>query len=229
MKKQVRNQSMKKIIFLASSAVLMGASTQAQNIKTHSDSASYALGMTIAESIKKSGIVEYDEAIMMKAIEDVLRGKGQLNPADADKIYRAEVKKQKELIGQNNKKLGEEFLLANGKKSGIKTTASGLQYEVVKEGSGDHPDANDKVTVHYHGTLIDGTVFDSSVDRGQNISFELNRVIQGWTEGVQLMTPGSKYRFYIPYNLAYGANGQGKIGAYAMLIFDIELFSFEKK
>jgi FKBP-type peptidyl-prolyl cis-trans isomerase len=228
-KKQVRIQTMKKIIYLATSACLVGSSAQAQTIKTHSDSASYALGMTIAESIKKSGIVEYDEAIMMKAIEDVLHGKGQLTPVDADKIYRAEVKKQKELIGQKNKKTGEEFLLANGKKSGVKTTASGLQYEVVKEGSGDHPDANDKVTVHYHGTLIDGTVFDSSVDRGQNISFELNRVIAGWTEGVQLMTPGSKYRFYIPYNLAYGANGQGKIGAYAMLIFDIELFSFEKK
>jgi len=144
-------------------------------------------------------------------------------------LYRSEIKKQKDLAGQKNKKTGEDFLLANAKKPGIKSTASGLQYEVLVEGSGDHPDSNDKVTVHYHGTLMDGTVFDSSVDRGQNISFELNRVITGWTEGVQLMTPGSKYRFYIPQNLAYGERGQGKIGPYSMLIFDIELFSFEKK
>ena len=220
---------MKKSIFTASGIVIASLCTQAQTLKTHADSVSYALGMSIAETIKKTGMVDYNEAIMMEAIKDALHGKSDINQVDADKLYRTEMKRQKEIATQRNKQAGEDFLAANAKKPGIITTASGLQYEVIQEGRGEHPDANDKVTVHYHGTLIDGTIFDSSVDRGQTISFELNRVITGWTEGVQLMTPGSRYRFFIPQNLAYGQNGQGKIGPFSMLIFEIELFDFEKK
>jgi FKBP-type peptidyl-prolyl cis-trans isomerase FklB len=220
---------MNKLIYLTVGLLAGQFASHAQTLKTRQDSASYALGVTLAESIKRGGIVEYNEEIMLKALKDALDNKSTMKLTDAEAIQRAEVKKQKEIIAQKNKKAGEDFLAANGKKPNIKTTASGLQYEVVKEGAGEHPDANDKVTVHYHGTLIDGTVFDSSVDRGQTISFELNRVISGWTEGVQLMTPGAKYRFYIPANLAYGNNGQGKIGPNSMLIFDIELFSVEKK
>ncbi|QYJ77943.1 FKBP-type peptidyl-prolyl cis-trans isomerase [Shewanella acanthi] len=119
---------------------------------------------------------------------------------------------------------GQEFLAQNKDKEGVVTTASGLQYQVLSKGTGTvHPKATDSVTVHYHGTLIDGTVFDSSVDRGEPIAFPLNRVIKGWTEGVQLMVEGDKYRFFIPSELAYGNRSMGKIGAGSMLIFDVEL------
>ncbi len=122
---------------------------------------------------------------------------------------------------------GELYLEANAEKEGIIVTESGLQYEVLTEGSGDHPTATSSVEVHYHGTLIDGSVFDSSVDRGEPISFPLNRVIKGWTEGVQLMTVGSKYRFTIPSELAYGTQAQEKIPGNSVLIFDVELLSIE--
>ncbi|MGL5398069.1 MAG: FKBP-type peptidyl-prolyl cis-trans isomerase, partial [Shewanella sp.] len=117
-----------------------------------------------------------------------------------------------------------EFLAQNKTKEGVVTTASGLQYQVLNQGSGTiHPKASDTVTVHYHGTLIDGTVFDSSVERGEPIAFPLNRVIKGWTEGVQLMVEGDKYRFFIPSDLAYGNRSTGKIGGGSVLIFDVEL------
>lgn len=125
-----------------------------------------------------------------------------------------------------NIQIGTEFLAGNGQKEGVKTTASGLQYEVLTQGEGSiHPTAESKVTVHYHGTLLDGTVFDSSVDRDETISFKLNQVISGWTEGVQLMVEGDKYRFYIPSNLAYGNKGVGRIPGGSLLIFDVELFA----
>ncbi|ABI39875.1 peptidylprolyl isomerase, FKBP-type [Shewanella sp. MR-4] len=125
---------------------------------------------------------------------------------------------------QENIRLGNEFLAQNKTQEGVKTTASGLQYQVLKQGTGTvHPKASDTVTVHYHGTLIDGTVFDSSVERGEPIAFPLNRVIPGWTEGVQLMVEGDKYRFFIPSELAYGNRSTGKIGGGSVLIFDVEL------
>lgn len=127
-----------------------------------------------------------------------------------------------------NHEKGSAFLAENSKKEGVKTTASGLQYEVLKSGSGEsHPTASSTVRVHYHGTLIDGTVFDSSVERGETISFPLNRVIPGWTEGVQLMKVGDKFRFYIPSNLGYGNRSAGKISAGSTLIFDVELFEIQ--
>jgi FKBP-type peptidyl-prolyl cis-trans isomerase len=128
------------------------------------------------------------------------------------------------------KEEGQKFLATNGKRAGVMTTASGLQYEVLTKGTGaKNPVATSKVTVHYTGTLIDGTKFDSSVDRGQPATFPLNGVIAGWTEGVQLMTTGSKFRFYIPYNLAYGERGSPpRIPGYACLIFDVELISIEE-
>jgi peptidylprolyl isomerase len=127
-----------------------------------------------------------------------------------------------------NIQIGIEFLAKNGLKEGVQTTESGLQYEVLYEGEETaHPTASSKVTVHYHGTLIDGTVFDSSVDRGKSISFKLNQVISGWTEGVQLMVEGDKYRFYIPSNLAYGDKSAGSIPAGSLLIFEVELLSIQ--
>lgn len=125
---------------------------------------------------------------------------------------------------QENIRLGNEFLAQNKTKEGVLSTASGLQYQVLQQGSGTvHPKASDTVTVHYHGTLIDGTVFDSSVERGEPIAFPLDRVIKGWTEGVQLMVEGDKYRFFIPSELAYGNRSTGKIGGGSVLIFDVEL------
>jgi peptidylprolyl isomerase len=127
-----------------------------------------------------------------------------------------------------NQEKGSAFLAENSKKDGVKTTASGLQYEVLQSGNGEsHPTASSTVRVHYHGTLIDGTVFDSSVERGETISFPLNRVIPGWTEGVQLMKVGDKFRFFIPSNLGYGSRSAGKIPAGSTLIFDVELFEIQ--
>ncbi|MBQ0033989.1 MAG: FKBP-type peptidyl-prolyl cis-trans isomerase [Bacteroidales bacterium] len=123
---------------------------------------------------------------------------------------------------------GERFLAENKLKEGVVTTESGLQYEVIKEGKGAKPVATDRVKVHYHGTLIDGTVFDSSVERGEPIVFGLNQVIAGWTEGVQLMSVGSKYRFFIPQELAYGSRQAGQIPPYSTLIFEVELLGIEK-
>ena len=133
--------------------------------------------------------------------------------------------KNKQAAAQN-KTAGEAFLAQNENEEGVMTTASGLQYKVLQEGSGtEHPTATSKVKVHYHGTLIDGTVFDSSVERGEPIEFGLNQVIKGWTEGVQLMVEGDKFRFYIPADLAYGNRSTGKIGAGSTLIFEVELLA----
>jgi len=127
---------------------------------------------------------------------------------------------------EQNVKLGADFLASNKTEEGVLETASGLQYKILTQGSGtEHPTASSKVKVHYHGTLLDGSVFDSSVDRGEPISFGLNQVIKGWTEGVQLMVVGDKTRFYIPSNLGYGNRPAGKIGPGALLIFDIELLA----
>ena len=128
----------------------------------------------------------------------------------------------------DTKTQGEQFLAENALKEGVQVTESGLQYEVIKMGKGKKPAATDKVKVHYHGTLIDGTVFDSSVDRGEPITFGLNQVIAGWTEGVQLMPIGSKFRFYIPQELGYGAQQAGSIPPYSTLIFEVELLGIEK-
>jgi FKBP-type peptidyl-prolyl cis-trans isomerase len=136
--------------------------------------------------------------------------------------------KATELEAQRNKQQGELFLENNKKDSNVKVTASGLQYKVIKEGTGIKPSVTDKVKVHYRGTLLDGTVFDSSYDRGQPIEFDLNKVIKGWTEGLQLMTIGSKYILYIPYDLAYGARGNGSIKPYSTLIFEVELLDVAK-
>ncbi len=136
--------------------------------------------------------------------------------------------KKTEAAHGGNKIAGEVFLAENGQKEGVVTTESGLQYEVVKAGKGALPKETDKVKVHYHGTLIDGTVFDSSVDRGEPAEFGVNQVIRGWVEGLQLMPVGSKYKFYIPQELAYGAQGQGSITPYSTLIFEVELIAIVK-
>ena len=195
---------------------------------THEDSLSYAFGLSVMENAKNAGFENLSDELIMQAILDSKAGKAKLDKDKATGIINSEVRKNSQKKSEMNKKRGEVYLVENGKKAGVKTTSTGLQYKSNVEGTGVAPDKNDKVTVHYHGTTIDGVVFDSSVDRGKPATFGLNQVIPGWTEGLQLMTEGSKYTFYIPQGLAYGSRAQGKIEAFSTLIFEVELIKVEK-
>lgn len=196
------------------------------------DNVSYALGLTIGQQLLGMGGKELNIDDFAAAIKDVLAGRDPLvKPAEAQRLVQAffaeqEAKQQAAMAekGKAARVEGEAFLAENAKKEGIVMLPSGLQYEVITSGTGRKPKATDKVKCHYEGTLIDGTVFDSSYRRGEPAVFPLNGVIKGWTEGLQLMSEGAKYRFYIPFALAYGANGAGaSIPPYAALIFDVEL------
>ena len=190
------------------------------NLKAQStmDSLSYSVGVVLGKSLKQQGIDQVDAVSLARAIEDYLGGK------DLAIDERSASQNVNKYLREKQAGAGEAFLSENAKREGVTTTASGLQYEVLKEGDGPKPKSNQKVTVHYHGTLIDGTVFDSSVERGRPASFGVTQVIQGWVEGLQLMSKGSKYKFYIPYNLAYGERGAPpKIQPYAALVFEVEL------
>ena len=191
---------------------------------------SYMVGMDVAKSLEPIKD-EIDVATLSQAITTVFNGKPtKLTAAEAEKIRNefSQALQQKMAAkaaetAQKNLKEGEAFLAANKAKPGVRTTPSGLQYQVIREGSGPKPQPTDKVRVNYKGTLLDGTVFDSSYDRGEPVEFALNQVIPGWTEGVQLMPVNSKYKFWVPANLAYGPNGQPPIGANATLVFEVEL------
>jgi len=195
---------------------------------THEDSLSYAFGLSVMENAKSAGFENLSDELIMQAILDSKAGKLKLDKDKATGIINAEVRKNSQKKTDMNKKRGEEYLVANGKKPGVQTTSTGLQYKSNVEGQGVMPDKNDKVTVHYHGTTIDGVIFDSSVDRGKPATFGLNQVIPGWTEGLQLMKEGSKFTFYIPQGLAYGSRAQGKIEAFSTLVFEVELIKVEK-
>ena len=195
------------------------------------DKVSYALGIGIGRQLSQMGAADLNIDDFAQAIKDVIAGDLKLGDAEAQQIVQEFFAKQEEKQkaeaaekGKAAKQDGEKFLAENGKKEGIITTASGLQYQVLREGNGQSPKATDTVECHYEGTLIDGTKFDSSYDRGQTATFPLNQVIAGWTEGLQLMKEGGKYRFFIPYNLGYGERGAGaSIPPYAALIFVVEL------
>ena len=195
---------------------------------------SYMVGMDVGRSLG-SIKEEIDINVVIQALQAMIKGeKTTLTDQEAlsvrqefmQKLQARQQAKAKE-EGEKNQKDGDEFLAKNKSKKGVKATASGLQYEVVKEGSGAHPKTTDTVKVDYTGTKIDGTKFDSSIDRGQPATFPLNGVIPGWTEGLQLMTPGSEYKFYIPAALAYKDHGPPNIGQNATLIFDVKLLSIE--
>jgi len=207
------------------------------DLKEPKQRSSYAIGMDIGGNLQRQGI-EIDAKALAAGIADVIAGKPALSEADV-KAAIAELRTQMmakaeakdKVAGEKNAKDGEAFMAANAKKEGVKSTPSGLQYKVVKagDGKGKSPKATDTVKVHYHGTLIDGSVFDSSVQRGEPISFPLNGVIAGWTEGLQLMKEGDKYQFVIPGKLAYGEQSPSpKIGPNSTLIFDVELLAIEK-
>lgn len=199
------------------------------------DQVSYSLGLNIGQQLKQMGLKDVlviDD--FAAAINDMLQGNPlKVNPQTAQNVLNAffsdlEAKQQAAAAeaGKAARVAGEQFLAENAKREGVTVTASGLQYQVLTEGTGRQPKASDTVRCHYHGTLIDGTVFDSSVERGEPCEFGLRQVIAGWTEGVQLMKEGAKFRFFIPYNLAYGEHGAGaSIPPYSALIFDVELLN----
>lgn len=196
------------------------------------DKLSYALGIGIGSQLAGMGAKELNIDDFAQAIKDVISGAGlKVDNAEAQTLVQnffqeQEAKQQAAAAeaGKAAKAAGEEFLAENAKKDGVVTLPSGLQYQVLKEGNGKKPSATDQVVCHYEGTLIDGTVFDSSYQRNQTATFGLNQVIPGWTEGVQLMQEGAKYRFFIPYKLAYGERGAGaQIPPFATLVFDVEL------
>ena len=199
----------------------------AQKLNNEIDSVSYSLGVNIGENIKTQ-FPDIDLKNFEAAIKDVLddNKKPSISGADAQKTIQEYFTKQQAKASESVVEEGRKFLAENSKKENIVTLESGLQYEVIKNGEGAKPTLNDQVTTHYHGTLIDGTVFDSSVERGEPASFPVSGVIKGWTEALQLMNVGSKWRLFVPYDLAYGERGAGpKIGPFTTLIFEVELIS----
>lgn len=188
------------------------------------DKVSYALGMSIGHQLQQMNATDLNIDDFAQAITDVFNGDAKLSDAEAQAAVQDFFSRKAEEQAKAAKAEGENFLAENAKKEGVKTLPSGLQYKVLREGDGRKPSATDKVECHYEGTLINGEVFDSSYRRGETATFGLNQVIKGWTEGLQLMQEGAKYRFFIPYNLAYGEHGAGQsIPPYAALVFDVEL------
>ena len=193
------------------------------------DKISYALGLSMGQNLMSSGVESLNYQDLAAGIEDVLtKQQPKISYQEAQQVLNQFFQELEAKVAGAAKAEGEKFLAENAKREGVKVTASGLQYEILEPSLGQKPKATDTVRVHYEGTLIDGTVFDSSYRRGESITFPLNGVIAGWTEGLQLMSVGSKYKFFIPYNLAYGERGAGQsIPPYAALIFTVELLGIE--
>jgi FKBP-type peptidyl-prolyl cis-trans isomerase len=233
---------MKKLSLLVFAGISLTASAQVKNtavkkttppatapvkaLKTLNDSAMYAIGLSVVNFYQQQGIKNFNTSLIIKAINDVMGKKTVLMTPDQcnDAIIKL-INQPLEAQAKPNNIAGRNFLAKNKTNPNIKTTASGLQYEVIRQGTGPKPTANDSVEVHYKGTLINGTEFDNSYKRGQTITFLLSQVIRGWTEGLQLMPAGSMYKFYIPYELGYGLNGtpDGSIPPGSALIFEVEL------
>jgi FKBP-type peptidyl-prolyl cis-trans isomerase FklB len=217
------------VITLAALALAMPLSAQDKSqLKDQKDKASYAIGLNIGMNFNRQKIVINPDA-MFSGVKDGMAGKPKMTEAEVRETmatFEKDMESQQKAAGERNAKDGEKFLEENKKKDGVKTTASGLQYKVIKDGSGPQPKETDTVSVNYRGTLIDGTEFDSSYKRGEPATFPLNAVIKGWTEGLQLMKTGGKYQFFIPAKLGYGERGAGAdIGPNSTLIFEVELMS----
>ena len=193
------------------------------------DKVSYALGMSLGNNLLQSGITALDYTRLARGIQDVLEGRTpEMSYQEAQTAINNFFAELQRKTGQKNREEGQAFLAANARRPEVVTLPSGLQYEVVREGTGAKPKASDTVEVHYHGTLIDGTVFDSSVQRGTPATFGVTQVIPGWVEALQLMPVGSKWKLYIPSELAYGAQGAGgAIGPHTTLVFEVELLGIK--
>jgi FKBP-type peptidyl-prolyl cis-trans isomerase FkpA len=215
-------------------AVFLSSSVLATELETEAQKLGYIIGMDIGSSLKEQG-ADLDLDALIDAIRATYNSEPlAMTPEEAASIRetfiaerRVEADQQRDSMASINAAEGEKFLLENRVKEGVQVTDSGLQYKVVVTGEGAKPAASNKVTVHYRGTLLNGEEFDSSYSRNQPTSFQLDQVIPGWTEGVQLMPVGSKFLFYIPPDLGYGANGGGPIGPNATLIFEVELLSID--
>jgi len=218
-------------IFIAALFTIQLNAQKVKNIKlkTHIDSLSYAFGISIADNLKTQEIENINPQAIGRAFQDFYKKETKISADDANKMIQAhfesiEAQKNQSVINE-----GKKFLAENAEKEGVKTLPSGLQYKIIKEGTGNIPTASDKVKVNYEGTLIDGTKFDSSYDRGKPAEFGVTQVIKGWTEALQLMKEGSVWMLYIPYNLAYGSRAAGqKIKPFSTLIFKVELLSIVK-
>jgi FKBP-type peptidyl-prolyl cis-trans isomerase FklB len=222
---------MKRLIIICIGAAALATPGFAQNqtppLKDLKDKASYSIGLSLGRNFKKQN-VDLNPDALLAGVKDVLSGKKpaltEAEERDVMMSFQKEVTEKQKVMADKNSADGQKFLADNKKKEGVKTTPSGLQYKMVKEGTGPQPKAADTVTVDYRGTLIDGTEFDSSYKRGQAATFPLGGVIKGWTEGLQLMKVGSKYQFFIPADLAYGARAMGPdIAPNSTLIFEVEL------
>jgi len=226
------------LIFLSVFAINAFAQTDAEDqphsaLKTRSDSMNFFFGLNLGYSLE-SAPFQADVALISEGLKLAVQGKAPYDRPTTRSVFQElqmaisqEQARQADKEGAQNLEKGAVFLTETAKRDGVITTESGLLYEVLKMGEGPIPSDTSNVKVHYEGTLIDGTVFDSSYERGESISFPLNRVIAGWTEGVQLMPVGSTFKFYIPSELGYGARSQGRIPAYSALIFKIELLGIE--
>ncbi|MCB0369243.1 MAG: FKBP-type peptidyl-prolyl cis-trans isomerase [Bdellovibrionales bacterium] len=219
------------LVIMVTAAFAVISCTKKVKLDTDQKKASYAIGMQLGKNLKDAQI-DFDPEALLQAMKDVKEGKPQaLSQEELGKamqnLQQSAQKKQAE-SAEENKKKGDDFLAENKSKPNVKTTASGLQYLVEKEGTGKSPKETDEVKVHYTGTLIDGTKFDSSVDRGQPAEFPVNGVIKGWTEALQLMKEGSKYKLFIPSDLAYGPMARPGIPPNSVLQFDVELLEVKK-
>jgi FKBP-type peptidyl-prolyl cis-trans isomerase len=225
------------ILAVTSAMILSSCNTKSSvtgtRVKSADDSLAYALGIANYFYYMASDSIDINPVLLAKGMLDAKSGKNSLDEQAAQAfvmtyMQNRQAEKMKKIYGKNIDE-GEKFLTDNKKRDGVQETPSGLQYEVVTMGTGEKPGPTDVVKIHYTGMLLDSTKFDSSVERGEPVQFGVNQVIQGWQEGIQLMPVGSKFKFYIPYELAYGEQGTGPIPPYSTLIFDVELLEIVKQ
>ncbi|MEM8524302.1 MAG: FKBP-type peptidyl-prolyl cis-trans isomerase [Bacteroidota bacterium] len=218
---------MRKLSFLFLITLFTTTVMSAQKEMSKQDSISYSVGVMLANTLKQQGLSEVDLDVVMSGLKDAVSDQAKIDKGAAANMLDQFVRERQERMVQENLEKGQAFLAENAKKDSVKVLESGLQYQVLREGQGVVPTSSDRVEVHYHGTLMDGTVFDSSVDRGQPASFGVTQVIKGWVEALQMMPTGSKWRLFIPADLAYGTRETGGIPPNSVLIFDVELLDIK--